>query len=83
MYPQNDWTDIGQHTYCPPNDMVHFNNQSQHIGSCLGDLYSINWMQNMDKLRINHDLKKTPPTQSDLNLFEYYIILLVKFSLKF
>lgn len=27
-------------TYCSPNDMV----DGKHIGSCLGDLFSVNWM---------------------------------------
>jgi len=31
-------------TYCPPDDMVN----GKSIGSCLGDLYSINWMENAD-----------------------------------
>jgi legumain len=31
-------------TYCPPDDMVN----GKHINSCLGDLYSINWMENSD-----------------------------------
>jgi legumain len=31
-------------TYCPPQDMVN----GVEINSCLGDLYSINWMENSD-----------------------------------
>jgi legumain len=31
-------------TYCPPDDMVN----GKAINSCLGDLYSINWMENAD-----------------------------------
>ena len=31
-------------TYCPPNDKVN----GKSIGSCLGDLYSVNWMQDLD-----------------------------------
>jgi legumain len=31
-------------TYCPPDDMVN----GKSINSCLGDLYSINWMENAD-----------------------------------
>jgi legumain len=31
-------------TYCPPDDMVN----GKAINSCLGDLYSINWMENSD-----------------------------------
>ena len=30
--------------YCSPDDTV----QGKHIGSCLGDLYSINWMEDTD-----------------------------------
>jgi len=33
-------------TYCPPDDMV----QGKAINSCLGDLYSINWMENADAM---------------------------------
>jgi len=32
-------------TYCPPDDMV----DGKAINSCLGDLYSINWMENADE----------------------------------
>ncbi|TNV79679.1 hypothetical protein FGO68_gene10388 [Halteria grandinella] len=32
-------------TYCPPNDMVH----GVEINSCLGDLFSVNWMEDADK----------------------------------
>ena len=31
-------------TYCHPDDMV----DGKAIGSCLGDLYSVNWMENTD-----------------------------------
>jgi len=31
-------------TYCPPDDMVN----DTEIGSCLGDLYSVNWLENSD-----------------------------------
>lgn len=30
--------------YCPPNDTV----SGQHVGSCLGDLFSINWLEDAD-----------------------------------
>lgn len=32
-------------TYCPPQDNI----GSKHVGSCLGDLYSVNWMEDVDK----------------------------------
>jgi len=32
-------------TYCPPDDMVN----GKSMNSCLGDLYSINWMENADE----------------------------------
>jgi len=32
-------------TYCPPDDMVN----GVHINSCLGDLFSVNWMEDTDK----------------------------------
>jgi len=31
-------------TYCSPDDVV----DGTHIGSCLGDLYSVNWMEDSD-----------------------------------
>jgi legumain len=31
-------------TYCPPNDKVN----GKEVGSCLGDLYSVNWMEDSD-----------------------------------
>jgi len=31
-------------TYCPPDDMV----DGKELNSCLGDLYSVNWMENAD-----------------------------------
>jgi legumain len=31
-------------TYCMPNDKVN----GKHIGSCLGDLFSVNWMEDLD-----------------------------------
>jgi legumain len=31
-------------TYCPPDDIV----KGKHIGSCLGDLFSANWMEDTD-----------------------------------
>jgi len=31
--------------YCPPSDMI----QGKEINSCLGDLYSVNWMEDADK----------------------------------
>lgn len=31
--------------YCPPQDMVN----GKRIGSCLGDLYSVNWLEDSDK----------------------------------
>lgn len=33
-------------TYCSPDDVV----QGKHIGSCLGDLFSVNWMENTDSI---------------------------------
>lgn len=33
-------------TYCSPDDVVN----GVHIGSCLGDLYSVNWMEDSDAM---------------------------------
>merc|ERR1711998_133828 len=38
-------------TYCSPHDKV----DGKRVGSCLGDLYSVNWMEDTDK----HDKKMT------------------------
>lgn len=32
-------------TYCDPDDMVN----GKHVGACLGDLFSVNWMEDLDK----------------------------------
>lgn len=32
-------------TYCHPDDKVN----GEHIGSCLGDLFSVSWMEDLDK----------------------------------
>ena len=35
--------------YCSPNDVV----QGKHIGSCLGDLFSINFLENTESIDVN------------------------------
>ena len=40
-----DATESSWGTYCPPNDKVN----GKELNSCLGDLFSVNWMQNADK----------------------------------
>jgi len=53
-------------TYCPPDDMVN----GKEMGSCLGDLYSVNWMENADSLGPTETLQaqfldvRTKTTQS-------------------
>jgi len=42
--------------YCPPQDMI----QGKEINSCLGDLYSVNWMEDADKAG---SMKETLQTQ--------------------
>lgn len=42
-------------TYCPPNDKVN----GKSIGSCLGDLYSVNWMQDLDAANIKKETLET------------------------
>lgn len=32
-------------TYCYPNDAI----KGVHLNTCLGDLFSINWLENADK----------------------------------
>jgi legumain len=32
-------------TYCSPDDMV----DGKHVRSCLGDLFSVNWLEDSDK----------------------------------
>lgn len=41
-------------TYCSPDDEVN----GKKIGSCLGDLYSVNWMQDSDKASRGETLEK-------------------------
>lgn len=36
-------------TYCSPDDMV----DGKHVGSCLGDLFSVNWMEDTDAAQMN------------------------------
>ena len=45
-------------TYCRPNDMV----DGVSVGSCLGDLFSVNWMEDTDA---HSDMKETLKTQYD------------------
>jgi legumain len=40
-------------TYCPPDDKV----DGKELNSCLGDLYSVNWMQNTDQVGITETLE--------------------------
>jgi len=40
--------------YCPPQDMV----DGKRIGSCLGDLYSVNWMEDIDKFGTGRTLQE-------------------------
>ncbi len=35
-------------TYCSPQDVV----QGKHIGSCLGDLFSVNFLENSEEVNI-------------------------------
>ena len=54
-------------SYCYPNDMVN----GTHITSCLGDLFSVNWLEDsdranmvMEKLQTQYDLVKKETTKS-------------------
>ena len=38
--------------YCPPDDIV----KGIEIGSCLGDLFSISWMEDTDKGDLSRSL---------------------------
>jgi legumain len=40
--------------YCPPQDMI----DGKRIGSCLGDLYSVNWMEDIDKFGSGRTLQE-------------------------
>lgn len=40
-------------TYCSPNDVI----QGKHIGSCLGDLFSVNFIEDLDKGNFEQTLK--------------------------
>lgn len=37
--------------YCPPDDSV----DGKSIGSCLGDLYSVNWMEDSDSVDVQQE----------------------------
>jgi legumain len=39
--------------YCPPDDMVN----GKELNSCLGDLYSVNWMENADSVGMSETLE--------------------------
>jgi len=39
--------------YCPPDDMVN----NKELNSCLGDLYSVNWMENADTVGVAETLE--------------------------
>ncbi len=41
-------------TYCSPDDVV----QGKHIGSCLGDLFSVNFIEDIDKGNVNDESLK-------------------------
>lgn len=41
-------------TYCSPDDVV----QGKHIGSCLGDLFSVNFIEDIDKGNVNDETLK-------------------------
>jgi len=53
-------------TYCPPQDMVN----GVELNSCLGDLYSVNWMENSDldgpsePLEVQYTIVTNETTQS-------------------
>lgn len=40
-------------TYCPPDDKV----DGKELNSCLGDLYSVNWMEDCDKTGLTRTLE--------------------------
>jgi len=40
-------------TYCPPDDIVN----GTELQSCLGDLYSVNWMENTDSIGMKETLE--------------------------
>lgn len=41
----SDPTESSWGTFCPPNDSVN----GKHVGSCLGDLFAVNWMVNSEQ----------------------------------
>jgi len=66
-------TDPSYAAYCPPQDIVENN---KHIGTCLGDLFSINWMENTDSvdttqetLEAQYDVTRDKTTQSQVLQF--------------
>jgi legumain len=53
-------------TYCDPDDMVN----GTEIGSCLGDLYSVNFLENLDKFKPEAEtlLKQYQAVKKETNL---------------
>ena len=54
-------------SYCYPDDTIN----GKHVGSCLGDLFSVNWMEDADKAKMNvetlqdqYDTVKSETTKS-------------------
>jgi len=45
-------------TYCSPDDKV----DGKHIGSCLGDLFSVNWMEDADVAKMGQETLKVQYT---------------------
>jgi len=41
--------------YCSPQDTVN----GKHVGSCLGDLFSVNWMEDADKANMGTETLQT------------------------
>lgn len=51
-------------TYCPPNDIVN----GVHIGTCLGDEFSVNWMEDSDRMIPYETLEEQITTVAELTI---------------
>jgi legumain len=50
--------------YCPPNDIVN----GVHIGTCLGDEFSVNWMEDSDRMIPYETLEEQINTVAELTI---------------
>jgi legumain len=67
-----DATESSWASYCPPNDYIN----GTEVGSCLGDLFSTNWMEdteshlsNKERIGVQHLRVKMQTSESHVSNF--------------